>query len=264
MTTAAPVADPLRAFLSGKRATPRMSVSWPVRVSAPGVDFVGQAVDASEGGMLIGIDELRLPSGERLRGDALLLHLHDRLAGGFEVRLLDKPVCRDATPVRLGTRTGEGGMLYLGCSFLSPLTIREQRELGLLDRQRVVTVPAWREPVYLGSLPYVADKRRPAHVMAFDAESHVVGPRFVGTLSGGSGSALAVDVRVPNERAVFDLLGTKPVELEVLANGRSAWRGEGTPAAILLGDREDCVRIGVQLAITLPRAVRALLVPRAS
>ena len=263
MLHAPPATDPLRAFLSGKRASPRLPIDATVVLRAHEFEIRARAVDASEGGVLLAIDEGAFDAASRgATGDAIL-HVHKRLEKGFDVDFVDCGMRRRAVPVRAATPSSDGARIFLGCRFAKPLTIRDQRTLGLLQADRVLSTPDWTEPVLLGSLSHVVRPRRMVSVLAFDERAAIAGPRFVGRLEGAGGSALSAIVAVPRQRGLFDLLGKEAIRCEVRVGAECIWTVMAKPAAVQLihGDEVN-VTIGLQSRATPPRRLRDLLTKR--
>ncbi|MCA9315967.1 MAG: PilZ domain-containing protein [Planctomycetes bacterium] len=261
MSSAPPLADPLRAFLSGKRRSPRVEMRLDAHVHAAALSVRAQVMDVSEGGALVAISSSDLAE-EGLADGLALMSLHERLAAGFRLVLDGVGLERDALAVRVATRMGEDDLTYVGCRFTSPLTVAEQRRIGLLDEQRPLVTPEWTEPVLLEALPLLVRKGVCVDVFAFGGE-RLAGPTFVGRLVGMGGTALCVASYIARDRGVFETVGDAPLRIELRRNGVELWTTQARPAAVRPGAEPlDPVEIGLVAEQTPPLAIRELLVPR--
>ena len=181
---------------------------------------------------------------------------------GFRLVLDGVGLERDALAVRVATRMGEDDLTYVGCRFTSPLTVAEQRRIGLLDEQRPLVTPEWTEPVLLEALPLLVRKGVCVDVFAFGGE-RLAGPTFVGRLVGMGGTALCVASYIARDRGVFETVGDAPLRIELRRNGVELWTTQARPAAVRPGAEPlDPVEIGLVAEQTPPLAIRELLVPR--
>lgn len=261
MASAPPLADPLRAFLSGKRRSPRVEMRLRARVRAPALDVLALVVDVSEGGALVAISSADLAA-EGVAGGLAMMSLHERLATGFVLVFDGVELERDALPVRVATRMGEDDLTYVGCRFTRPLTVSEQRRVGLLDERRPLLTPDWTEPVLLEALPLLVKPGVSLDVLAF-GDQHLAGPKFVGRLVGMGGTALCVASYIARDRGVFETVGDAPLRVVVRRNGADIWTTLARPAAVRPGARAtDPVEIGLVADQTPPLALRELLAPR--
>lgn len=262
MTQAPPKTDPLRAFLSGKRLAPRILVDVPVRLVVGTLGIEARAVDASEGGALVAVSGRALGAAG-LDGGMALMSLHERLAQGFDLVVPVLGIERRSHPVRIATRSGDDDHLYVGCRFERALSVPEQQGLGLLGDAETRCTPEWTEPVLLGALPLTVPANHPVYVLARSEGGPILGPRFAGRLLGVGGSAFAVELHVPRERGIFELLGRDEVRCEVRDRTGVLWDVAARPAAVRLGSRTPGhLEIGLQSEATPPLALRALLIAR--
>lgn len=262
MSSAPPLADPLRAFLSGKRRSPRVAMHLDAHVHAAALDVRARVMDVSEGGALVAISSTDLAE-EGLGGGLAMMSLHERLAAGFRLVVHGVDLERDAVAVRVATRMGENDLTYVGCRFTSPLTVAEQRRIGLLDEHRPLVTPEWTEPILLEALPLLVRKGVCVDVFAFGSE-RLAGPKFVGRLIGVGGTALCVASYIARDRGVFETVGDLPLRVELRRGGVALWTTQARPAAVRPGSQPLApVEIDLVAEQTPPLAIRELLVPRA-
>ena len=257
-----PAADPLRAFLSGKRLAPRVELDLPVEIVVGDLRLAARAVDASEGGALLALSGPSLLDAG-LDGGMALMALHERLGAGFELQMPLAGFGRRAHPVRIATRTGDEDNLYVGCRFESPLTVLEQQRLGLLGDVEVRCMPEAQDGAQLAALPLVVAPDHPVHVLARGAGDAILGPRFAGRLLGMGGSALALELHLPRERGIFEILGRDELTCELRDAGGVLWTVAARPTGVRLGGHPaGRVEIGLLVRATPPLALRRCLVPR--
>lgn len=263
MTQAPPKTDPLRAFLSGKRLAPRVTVDIVARLAVGSLTIDARAVDASEGGALLAISG-RAMAAAGLDPGMALMSLHERLGAGFEVQFPALGIVRRSHPVRIATRSGDEEHLFVGCRFEHPLSVPEQHGLGLLGEAETRCTPEWTEPVLLGALPLRVPAGHPVYVLARSQGGPILGPRFAGRLLGVGGTAFAVELHVPRDRGIFELLGRDEVRCEIRDRTGVLWDVTARPAAVRLGGKTTGhLEIGLQAESTPPHALRALLIQRA-
>lgn len=214
----APDSDPLRRFLSGKRRSERRSCDLSVEVRGSGVAFAGRAIDVSEGGVLVWLDQRSLADIHPEIGMIEAMGVVDRyFRQGAQVVFASESLRLPCTVVRLTPPKGGGG-IHLGCRFERALTPDESARL-------LATTPP--PPV----LPLaLAPKPGPdLYAFLFPARSPAAGPRFVARITGLAGAD--VDVRLEPPRPtpadeVADELAKGPVVARVVRAGETIWQGE--------------------------------------
>ncbi len=261
MTTVS-ASDPLRAFLSGKRRSPRVSLQIPAILRAGGLEIPAEVKDVSEGGVLISVDGATIQACGL--GGLPMMALHERLGAGFRLVLPGMDFERDAVPIRVASPMGEGERVYVGCRFDRPLTASEQRRVGLLDAGRPIVTPEWTAAVLLDALPIRV--RRGARIDVFaHGDGQVVGPRFVGRLLGFGDSVVGVACTIARDRGVFETIGDDMLTLTFRRRGADLWTTQARPAAVRPGARGPCdVEIGLIAEEAPPPALRRHLVRRRS
>ena len=152
-SSSAPPVDALAAFLSGKRSSPRHTVSLDAVLLGPELEVPVRMVDLSIGGTLLAIREVDLPVTERDDPMRHLALIEQHFREGFDLRILSSGVVIEADLVRLTLRPGDEGYIFLGCRFRVPLTQRQQQDLGISAEEILQEDIAWEEVLSAATCP---------------------------------------------------------------------------------------------------------------
>lgn len=265
MEQGAPPADPLRAFLSGKREHKRHAVSLPIELVGQQWEFSGRCIDVSDGGALLALPEISLDRALADGDDDYLSVLHRELSTGFDIRFVHNGVVVESELVRLSTAAGQSGLLYLGCRFQHALAPTQRLRLGV-DASGgpggAVDAP-WLEAAPLERLPLEPRPGRMASALIFDGSPVLAGPRFAAEAIGLGDRALAVRIPGVDPSEVTMCLGTLGFEFHLVSGGKAVWTGQ---ASLVAARYLDTPEGGVELVMLAdsrpPRAARALFTKR--
>lgn len=124
--------DPLRAFLTGKRAAKRHPVAVPVQIQGPNVWLTGESIDASATGLCMRVAFGDLLDGGQLAPDVASFDLvRAALNDGVKLLFPVTGIMAEATPVRIALDPEREGWLHLGCRFATCLNEAELRRMGI-------------------------------------------------------------------------------------------------------------------------------------
>lgn len=213
----APDTDPLRRFLSGKRRSERQACDLPVEVRGSGVSFAGRAIDVSEGGVLVWLDQRSLAAVHPEMGMIEAMGVVDRyFRHGAQVVFASESLRLPCTVVRL-TPPKAGGGVHLGCRFERALTADESARL-------LATTP----PPALQPLALAPRQGPDLYVFLFPAESIAAGPRYVARMTGLFGADADVRIEPPRPTPadeVSDELSKSAVVGRIVRGGEAIWEG---------------------------------------
>ena len=226
MTASAPVDDPLKAFLSGKRRSERRASAVPLELRGPHGRFAATVLDLSEGGVLVRIDDEAFVDA----GPAGFLELVERhFQKGFEAWFTKEGLGIPAEVVRMMVDPDEGGHVRLGCRFQRELTPGETARLLLGDWEALTPVGPGgakvHEPLPLAPRPGVL-----AFLLVYDDGAEVVGPRYTARVVGLSDHALAGRIEGPGvmePATVASRLGAGAIRFRLLVAGAVLWESAG-------------------------------------
>lgn len=244
----APDDDPLRRFLSGKRRSERRACNLPVEVHGGGAAFEGRAVDVSEGGAMIRLDDRALAHLHPDMGMIEALGVVDRYFQNGAQLVFTAEALRVPTSVVRLTPPKEGGGVHLGCRFERGLTEDETHRL-------LGTRPS-PPPGPLALAPVAGPD---CFLMLFPTGSLAAGPRYLARVTGLSGAEL--DARIepvrptPAEDVREDLRSGGVIGRLVRAD-EVLWRGDLKLVSARPGvARTPVVDVRVMASAAFPRAV---------
>lgn len=196
--------DPLRAFLSGKRASERHPCHVPVQLEGALAPVAGTAYDLSEGGALIEIDEpafLEAEGGGGAQAYLELLTLHSQ--AGMQVSFPGHATKVTASVVRWTASAAEEERSRVGLRFTRLLTPTELAAL----RSGVPTAHPAPQASDDGdlALPYVPRRGASLQVLVFRALHPEYGPVVAGTALGVGPAGLAL--RMDGRRRLIEIAG---------------------------------------------------------
>lgn len=261
MEQGAPPADPLRAFLSGKRKHKRHEVSLPIEIMGSRHAFSGRCIDVSDGGALLAVPEVSLDHAAQEGDEDYLTVLQRELQDGFDISFVHNGVVAEGELVRLSMPTGKEGLLYLGCRFRGDLSPHQRTKLGVdpVGTAGGAVEAPWLEAAPVERLPLEAKPGRPTTVLIYDGSAAMAGPRFAAQALGLGDRALAVRIDGADPSDVTSCLGTEGFEVHVVAGGKTVWTTEATLVAARYLDAPDGGVDVVMLSAKAPvRAARRL------
>ena len=220
----APETDPLRRFLSGKRRSERQSCDLAVEVRGSGGSFAGRAIDVSEGGVLVWLDQRSLAQVHPEMGMIEAMGVVDRyFRHGAQVVFASESLRLPCTVVRL-TPPKAGGGIHLGCRFERALTPDESARL-------LATTP----PPPLVPLALAPKAGPDVYAFLFPAESIAAGPRYVARVTGLHDAEIDVRIEPPRPTPadeVADELAKGKVVGRLVCSGETIWQGELRVASV--------------------------------
>lgn len=248
METSAPATDPLRAFLSGKRTAPRHPVALDVTLSGPEGEIPARCVDLSEGGALILVREPDLLRLHQSKESLEFFGFVERcFRDGFDVRFHASAVVVEADLVRMALEPGEENEFRLGCCFRHPLTMRQVQQLELGPHDEGVESQVWREAAPLERLPFRPRVGLIPYLLFFDGGGDLMGPRFIGHVTGASRQALSVQIQGVRMGDVEKHLGgMKGFRIRLLFGAEALWDSTAQVMGARFLDTPDG---GVELAL---------------
>ncbi len=261
MTGSTDTAAGLEALIAGKRRVPRTQVQLPVRVKGVHGEFEGEVHDISMDGALVRLPISGLtgspdtPLGPAEQFALLERHFRD----SFDLRFLSCEVIVEAQVVRLLVGTPEEisdePQLALGCRFVSPLTVRQQEDLGLFGTGP--GLEAWGEATARHAMRHASDPARPVMAFLFDGHEGTVGPRFVGLVRAIGRTALTVRIHGVSREEVRDLMSGGQVPTRVLRGARELFDADLEFVTARYCDRPSPgVEVLLAAKSALPRSVR--------
>ncbi len=213
----APENDPLRKFLSGKRRAERRTCDLAVEVRGTGTTFTGRAIDVSEGGVMIWLDDASIEAVHPGLGMIEALGLVDRyFRHGAQVVFPAEALRVPSTIVRL-TPPKDGHGVYLGCRF--------ERELSPDEASRLL---ASRVPPPMEPLALTPKKGVETFLFLFPSGSSTAGPRYIARLSGLSGTELDARIEPPSPTTADEVRGelsTGTLTARAVHAGSVVWEG---------------------------------------
>jgi hypothetical protein len=213
----APDTDPLRKFLSGKRRAERRTCDLAVEVSGGGTTFAGRAIDVSEGGVMIWLDEQALEAVQPGIGMIEALGLVERyFANGAQVVFPAESLRLPVSIVRL-TPPKDGRGVYLGCRF--------ERALLQVETSRLL---ASRQPAPLEPLTLAPRKGVDVFLLLFPEGSIAAGPRFITRVLGLGTTEFEVRVEPPRPMPADEVkaeLSAPKLSARAVCGGTTVWEG---------------------------------------
>lgn len=213
----APENDPLRRFLSGKRRAERRTCDLPVEVRGTGVAFTGRAIDVSEGGVMIWLDDKSIEAVHPGMGMIEALGLVDRyFRHGAQVMFPAEALRVPVSIVRL-TPPKDGSGVYLGCRF--------ERELTPDESARLL---ATKQPIPIEPLALAPRKGAEVYLFLFPGTSAAAGPRFIARVLGLSGAELDARIEPPRPTSADEVRGelsTGTLTARAIHAGSTVWEG---------------------------------------
>lgn len=250
--------DPLAAFLSGKRASPRHLVSLDAVLLGPEVEVPVRLVDVSIGGTLIAIREVDMPGCDLDDPMRHLAVIERHFRDGFDLRILEAGVVVEADLIRLTLRPGEEGSVFLGCRFRAPLSKRQQHELGIAAEEMQDVDMAWDQDFVSSGPSWVPGPGSTRWIMLYDGSADLAGPRFVAEVRSLGKKALIVHLAGADLADVGDRLSDASwIGFRMMRGSKSLWQSQ----ARLVGARYVETGVpGVELCLETrlapPRAAR--------
>ena len=244
----APDDDPLRKFLSGKRRAERRTCDLSVEVRGTGTTFAGRAIDVSEGGVMIWLDDKSLEAIHPGMGMLEALGLVERyFQHGAQVVFPAESLQVPASVVRL-TPPKDGSGVYLGCRFERGLTADEASRL-------LATKP----PPPIEPLAFAPRKGTEIYLLLFPENSIAAGPRFIARLLGLAGAELDVRVEPPRPMPADEVraaLSAPLLSARAMHAGATVWEGSLKVVSARPGiSRTPVVDVRLMAAAAFPSAL---------
>ena len=244
----APENDPLRKFLSGKRRAERRTCDLAVEVRGTGTTFTGRAIDVSEGGVMIWLDDKSIEAVHPGMSMIEALGLVDRyFRHGAQVVFPAESLRVPSSIVRL-TPPRDGRGIYLGCRFERELTPDEAARL------LAAKLPPPIEPLALA--PRKGDE---IYLFLFPGSAVAAGPRFIARLLGLGGAELDARIEPPRPTPADEVrseLSTGSLTARAICAGATLWEGALKVVSVRPGiSRTPAVDVRVSASAKFPPAL---------
>lgn len=250
----APEDDPLRKFLSGKRRSERRACDIPVEVRGGGVSFVGRAIDVSDGGALIWLDDASLSSVHPGMGVIEALGVVDRyFSHGAQIVFPAESLLLPSSVVRLSPPAGGDG-IQLGCRFERALT---EDETARLVRPKPV--------VPLSPLAWMPRPHEDLFVYLFGKDAVTAGPLYIGRLVGLDDATADVRLEPVRPTKVEDVQDALTGELAatMMRAGAPVHQGPIKVIAVRPGiSRTPAIDVRISSPVTFPASIRKRFIRR--
>ena len=249
----------LDALVSGKRRVPRVAVQLSARIKAAHGEFEASVHDLSPNGALVLVPVSELPDapegplGPAQQFAVLEHHFRD----SFDLSFVGRGIVVETQVVRMLVSADgpENEELALGCQFVSPLTARQQDQLGLL--QSGSELESWGEAIARHEVYLTSDPARPVAALLLEERAGVAGPPYVGAVRGVGPKALTVRLVGVTRSEAREHMGRAPVYVRILRGPREL---HAVHAELIEVCYSDEPAPGVEMLFAtraaLPRAVR--------
>jgi hypothetical protein len=229
MDAASSDTDLLRRHFSGKRSSPRVTVTTPVALVGSEGPVLARALDLSEGGAQVEILEPEFVSSASDGAAACAFLVQRHFEAGLVWTMLDlsgHPIVEiesDLVRINVGPDAKDG--VRAGIRFRRPLTPEERDALGL--EASVEDAPRW-----------VHRRGPPAFLLIFPTSGATVGPLCAARVQWIRGRSVGALVEAPADpNALARLLGEGSLHASLLAGGRRVWDCGGRAARATAVDR---------------------------
>lgn len=233
MNTPLPADDPLVAFLSGKRQSPRFESGHAVVLRGATAEYEGRTLDASAGGVRVYVSD---PAFYR-DGETGLTLVTAAFPNGLDVFFPETGTSHHAEVVRITSE--EDGGISLGCRFFAVLS---PEEAALLD---VGEDPSADVEGAGAALPKRPRPGVALSFLVFGSGEPVAGPLYVARVD-AAGDAL-LDIRLPGadglETRVADELGRDAFYGTLVRGRRRLWEGRARLVRVSVAQDEILLRV---------------------